>query len=221
MVYHTIDIENDLRRRIIEEELAPGDFLVERDLSKEYNVSRTPVRESLRQLVSDGLVVLNRGRGYSVRKLTIEDLLEIFISREAIEGTLTNLAAANLDTKLRKDLIQMQHRIEEIDATTQSIKALNLGRQMHDYLANSSGNKTLLDFYHKLQNAAALTRNLSKNRAEVEVVSKEEHLRIIAAVLSGNRDAAERAMRIHLRSTCERIVASYLKGSTTSLGFLV
>ena len=69
LVYHSDDVYKDLKRRIIEEDLRPGDVLVERDVSLNYNVSRTPAREALRQLVSDGLVVLIRGRGYSVRQL--------------------------------------------------------------------------------------------------------------------------------------------------------
>jgi DNA-binding GntR family transcriptional regulator len=220
LVYQTDDVHTDLRRRIIEEELKPGDFLVERDISLAYKVSRTPVREALRQLVAEGLVVLKRGRGYSVKQLTIEDLLEIFIAREAVEGTLASLATARLDAKLRQKLIAIKSSLEEIDPAIQPIKAVNLGRQLHDALADAAGNHTLLDFYHKLRNVAALTRNLSKKSVDVEVVSREEHLHIINAVLEEQRDAAERNMRLHLRGTCERMVAAYLKGSTTSLGFI-
>ncbi|MFW5843960.1 MAG: GntR family transcriptional regulator [Spirochaetota bacterium] len=220
MVYQTEDVHQDLKRRIVEEDLSPGDFLVERDISLEYNVSRTPVREALRLLVADGLVVLKRGRGYSVRQLTIEDLLEIFIAREAVEGTLASLATARLDAKLRQRILSIKSSLEEVDPTVQPIKAVNLGRQLHDSLAHAAGNQTLLDFYDKLRNVAALTRNLSKKSVDVEVVSRQEHLRIITAVLEERRDAAERNMRLHLRGTCERMVAAYLKGSTTSLGFV-
>ena len=220
MVYQTDDVHKDLKRRIVEEELSPGVFLVERDISLEYNVSRTPVREALRQLVSDGLVVLDRGRGYSVRQLSIEDLLEIFIAREAVEGTLASLATARLESKLRERVVLLRTKLEEIDAAVQPSKAVNLGRQLHDYLAEAASNRTLMDFYDKLRNVAALTRNLSKKSTEVEILSQQEHLRIINAVLAGDRNDAERAMRLHLRGTCERMVASYLKGSTTSLGFV-
>lgn len=220
MVYHTDDVHKDLKRRIVEEELSPGDFLVERDISLEYNVSRTPVREALRQLVADGLVVLDRGRGYSVRQLSIEDLLEIFIAREAVEGTLASLATARLDSKLRERVVLIRSKLEEIDAAVQPSKAVNLGRQLHDHLAEAASNRTLMDFYDKLRNVAALTRNLSKKSIEVEILSQQEHLKIINAVLSEDRNEAERAMRLHLRGTCERMVASYLKGSTTSLGFV-
>jgi DNA-binding GntR family transcriptional regulator len=220
LVYQTDDVHTDLRRRIIDEELKPGDFLVERDISLAYKVSRTPVREALRQLVAEGLVVLKRGRGYSVKQLTIEDLLEIFIAREAVEGTLASLATARLDAKLRHKLLAIKSSLEEVDPAVQPIKAVNLGRQLHDALADAAGNQTLLDFYQKLRNVAALTRNLSKKSVDVEVVSRQEHLRIITAVLEEQRDAAERNMRLHLRGTCERMVAAYLKGSTTSLGFI-
>ena len=220
MVYQADDVYNDLRRRIMEEELKPGDFLVERDVSVTYNVSRTPAREALRQLVADGLVTLDRGRGYSVRQLTVEDILEVFIAREAIEGTLASLATAHVDTRLINRLVHIRERLEEVDPARQPVKAVNLGRQLHDLLATAAEHRILYDFYQKLRNVAALTRNLSKKSVDVEIISRDEHLRIIDAVVAGKRDEAERQMRLHLRGTCERMVATYLQKRTASLGFI-
>jgi DNA-binding GntR family transcriptional regulator len=220
MVYQGDDVYKDLRRRIIDEHLKPGEFLVERDVSITYNVSRTPAREALRQLVVDGLVVLDRGRGYSVRQLTVEDILEVFVAREAVEGTLASLATGHPDSRFLDRVAGIRERLEAVDPARQPAKAVNLGGQLHDLLAETAENRILYDFYQKLRNVAALTRNLSKKTVDVETVSREEHLRLIEAVVAGMRDEAERQMRLHLRGTCERMVASYLQRRTASLGFV-
>lgn len=220
MVYQADDVYKDLRRRIIEEHLKPGEFLVERDVSVTYDVSRTPAREALRQLVADGLVVLDRGRGYSVRQLTVEDILEVFVAREAVEGTLASLATAHPDSRFLDRLAGIRDGLEAVDPARQPARAVSIGGQLHDLLAEAAENRTLNDFYQKLRNVAALTRNLSKKTVGVETISREDHLRIIEAVVEGKRDEAERQMRLHLRGTCERMVASYLKKRTASLGFV-
>ena len=220
MVYQKQDVYHDLRRRIIEEELNPGAPLVERDVSATYKVSRTPVREALRRLVADGLVVLDRGRGYSVRRMTIEDIIEIFVAREAVEATISSLATAHMDASLRDALLRLRDQLRDVDVQQDPGAAVNLGRQLHDLLATTADNGVLFDFYQKLRDVTMLTRNVSKRSADVEVASREDHLRIIEAVLCGRRDDAERYMRLHLRGTCERLVAAYLQRRTATLSLV-
>lgn len=220
MVYQKQDVYHDLRRRILEEELPPGAPLVERDVSTTYKVSRTPVREALRQLVADGLVVLDPGRGYSVRRMTVEDLIEVFVAREAVEGTIASLATAHMDAPKREELLRLREQFRDLDVERDPGAAVNLGRQLHDFLATTAENGILFDFYEKLRDVATLTRNVSKRSADVEVASREDHLKIIEAVLFGRRDDAERRMRLHLRGTCERMVAEYLRRRTATLGFV-
>lgn len=220
MVYQKQDVYHDLRRRIIEEELSPGAPLVERDVSATYKISRTPVREALRQLVADGLVVLDRGRGYSVRRMTVEDLIEVFVAREAVEGTIASLATAHMDAPQGEELLRLREQFRDVDVKQDPGAAVNLGRQLHDFLATTAKNGILFDFYQILRDVAMLTRNVSKRSADVEVVSREDHLKIIEAVLCGRRDDAERHMRLHLRGTCERMVAEYLRRHTATLGFV-
>ena len=220
MVYQSDDVYKDLRRRIIEEDLTPGAALVERDVSMRYEVSRTPAREALRQLVSDGLVVLTRGRGYTVRQLSAEDIIEVFVARESIEGTMASLAASHVDDSLRVRLNIVRGQIERLNAEDNPKKAIELGSNLHDILAEVANNTILFKFYQEVRTVAALTRNLSKNTVKSEAASREEHLQIIDSVLAEKKEEAESLMRLHLHHTCERMIKAYLRKHTAYHNFL-
>jgi DNA-binding GntR family transcriptional regulator len=101
MVYHNKDqrytmnkneLYKELKSKIFDEDISPGTWLVERELCDQYSLSRTPVREILRVLVSDGLITLEPTKGYSVRKLSFEEIVEIFHARESVEGMAARLS---------------------------------------------------------------------------------------------------------------------------------
>ena len=80
-------------------DLLPGRILVEREISDEYGLSRTPIREILWQLVSDGLLNKEYSKGYMVRKISLEEIFNIFQSRAGIEGIAARLACQKGDAK--------------------------------------------------------------------------------------------------------------------------
>jgi DNA-binding GntR family transcriptional regulator len=146
--------------------------------------------------------------------------VEVFVARAAVESTLASLATAHLDTGLKKRLLNIRNQLERVDVYSNPVRAVSLGRSLHDLLAANASNQTLYDFYAKLRNVAALTRNLSKRSAEIEAISRQDHFRIIDAVVEGDRDEAEASMRLHLSGTCERVVASYLGAKTANRAFV-
>ena len=86
------EIHQELKQRIIREEYSPGQWIIEREICEKYGLSRTPVREILRKLVSDGLLELQPAKGYLVRKLSWEEVVAIFQAREGVEGMAARLA---------------------------------------------------------------------------------------------------------------------------------
>ena len=79
------NVESALRMKILNQELAPGTRVVEQNLAKEFGVSRGPIREALRQLEHEGLVEYVRNAGCSVKKITAEDLYELYLMRASYE----------------------------------------------------------------------------------------------------------------------------------------
>ncbi|MGB9789478.1 GntR family transcriptional regulator [Thermotoga caldifontis] len=199
----------DLREKILSEEIKPGEWIVERKLTEVYGVSRTPIREVLRMLMEDGLIELNGKKGYTVRKLTLEDFVEIYTAREAIEGAAARLACRNRNEELIQKLQKLKQELELVDIDSDPAKGVALGRQLHDLLIEYSGNRILKKFYEKLRLLTNMTRNITKRSVDIEKKSRDEHIQIIEAVLKGDETEAEDLLRKHLRRTLSSVIETY------------
>lgn len=78
------------------------------------------------------------------------------------------------------------------------------------FIADTADNSILYEYYQKLKDLSALTRNISKKSIEVEKNSKEEHIELIKALIERDENRSETCMRNHLRSTCQRIVETFI-----------
>lgn len=188
--------------------LLPGSSLVEREISDEYSISRTPVREILWRLVSDGLLEQEPSRGYIIRKISLEEIFNIFQSREAIEGMAARLACQKGDTKFFSNIKEIREIIEKIDIEKNCQESVVVGRNLHDLIITTANNNFLSEFYNKLRNITALTRNITRKSVSIEKKSKELHSAIINALEERDEEKSEYCMREHLRTTC-RLMADY------------
>ncbi|MBW1997310.1 MAG: GntR family transcriptional regulator [Deltaproteobacteria bacterium] len=204
------EVYKALKKKILEEELAPGQWLVERDISDTYKISRTPVREILRILVADGLVTMEASKGYSVRKLSIEEIVEIFQAREAVEGLAARLCCLKGDDEFFSHMKKLKTRFIHIDIERDSTQGVILGDELHSAVVEAANNSLLLEFYKKLRNLATLTRNITKRSIEIEENSRRGHLEITNTILEKNETKAEQSMRNHINSTCRLLTQSYL-----------
>jgi DNA-binding GntR family transcriptional regulator len=203
----------ELRRKIFQEELSPGQWLVERDISGTYKISRTPVREVLRRLSVEGLVTLEPSKGYMVKKLNLEEIVEIFQAREAIEGMASRLACLRGDGSFFSLVQRLKVQLEEIKIDKEADCALGvkIGRQLHEAIIEASNNSVIFEFYQKLKNLAALTRNITEKSIEIEAASKKSHIVIARTILERNEIESEKSMREHLNNTSRLLVQSYLR----------
>jgi DNA-binding GntR family transcriptional regulator len=213
-------IYNDLKERIFRDELSTGQWLVERDLCNKYQISRTPMREVLQRLVSEGLLDLHKSKGYAVKTLSMKEIVEIFQAREAIECMLTRLACHNIDEPFTERLNELKLELEEVEIEKDVSAGVDIGRKFHDLISETAKNSFLYEYYLGIKDLSALTRNISKRSVEIEIVSKMEHLEIVEALLSGNEEQSESCMRKHLRNTCERIVETYINDLKKTLNYL-
>lgn len=203
------EIYLELRNKILSEEIKPGEWLVERKLTEQYNVSRTPIREVLQMLAADGLVEINNRRGCMVKKLTVDDFVEIYTAREAIESSAARLTCMKMNEEVAEKLRQLRDQLAKIDIESDPSSGVLLGRRLHDLIIESCGNKLLQSFYEKLVILANLTRNLTKRSVEIEKRSRDTHLQIIDALLERNPEKVEQLMKEHLRVTCQNTVEKH------------
>jgi DNA-binding GntR family transcriptional regulator len=206
-----IQVYQEIKDKILSEKLAPGQWLVERDISEKYKISRTPVRELLRALVSDGVISLEPSKGYYVRKLTIEEVIEIFQVREAIEGAATRLSSLMGDDSFFNHIAKLKSQFEKLDIPSDSLSGVVKGTELHITIITAANNSLLSEFYKKLNNLNGLIRNMTKKSIKIETQSKEAHLAITQAILDKNPEKSAQCMRQHLRDTCKLLVEEYLK----------
>jgi len=201
-------IYKELKTKIMSGKLLPGSSLVEREISDEYSISRTPVREILWRLASDGLLEQEPSKGYIIRKISLEEIFNIFQSREAIEGMAARLACLKGDAKFFSKINELGKKIKEVDIEKNTQEGVFFGRKLHDVIIYTASNPFLSQFYNKLRNLSSLTRNITQRSILIEKKSQESHLTIINAIEERDEEKSEYCMREHLRTTC-RLMADY------------
>ena len=201
-------IYKELKKEIMSGKLLPGSVLVERNISNEYSISRTPVREILWRLASDGLLEQEPSGGYIIRKISLEEIFSIFQSREAIEGMAARLASQKGDDNFFSNIKEIRERIKEIDIEKNSQEGVLFGRKLHNLIIVTANNAFLSEFYNKLRDLAVLIRNITQKSVLIEIKSQESHLDIINALEEKDEEKSEYYMREHLRITC-RLMADY------------
>ena len=196
-----------LRRRIVEGDLAPGEKISEKLLCIAYGVSRTPLREALKVLARDGLVVLTPHRGAHVSMLTVADLEEAFPVIGALEALAGELACERAtDGEISK--ISLLHlKMMTAWKTRDRKKYFRLNQQIHEALAEAARNPVLDQMRGMLTERVARARyyaNISTPRWDQAM---KEHEEILAALKARDGMLLGRILKAHLRHKLETLRA--------------
>jgi DNA-binding GntR family transcriptional regulator len=206
-------VADALRARVMAGAYAPGHRLVEAALTEEFGASRGVVREAFRRLAAEGVLDIAPHRGAAVRRLARADVAAIAPVRVALEGLAARLAAARArGAKKRLDASMAEQRAaERAGDPVGAFAAANIA--FHGLVLQLAANERLAEalrpltlplsrlIYARLFDRAARLRSLN------------EHARVAAALIAGDADAAERAMREHVRNACsefDRLPDRYL-----------
>jgi DNA-binding GntR family transcriptional regulator len=200
-----------IKKGIINGAFAPGLPINENDFARDLDVSKTPVREALRQLEREGLVENIPGRGSGVTHITFQDIREIFEVREIIECGAAKRAALMRD---EEEVRAKRKELEQYSKKWTEARELNWGpvEDIHLFIVTRIGNQKLIDTYLGLLDHIKRIRQhfggrFTRQRFSVMV---DEHLEILDAIIEGNGEHAELAVQNHLRNA-----AAYLLGLTS------
>ena len=197
-------VQQELERRIVQGELAPGDKLIEATLAESLGVSRGPVREAFRMLEQAGLVRQEKNRGVFVRHVPLHEAMEIFDLRAMMDEAVGRQLATTITPE------QLRQARSMVDAMERTVRAgdtdqyhlLNL--EFHDALVACTGNSKLTALYRRLINELSLFRRINLADSKQLPLSASEHRAIVKAIASGDAEAAGRAMRQHVLDSKER-----------------
>lgn len=198
-------IFNKIRNDILSGNFAPGEELKEATLGKQLGVSRTPVREALRQLELEGLVQIAPNRGAKVIGISRQDVEDIYLMRARLEGLAARKAARQIK---EEDLAELEEVIllsEFHVKKPESKQMVRLDGRFHEIMYRASGSRmldhVLTDFHHYVKMARSNSVK-SKHRAEESV---KEHKKILEAIKERNEDLAEQLANEHIQHVIENL----------------
>ncbi|MFT4783505.1 MAG: DNA-binding GntR family transcriptional regulator [Paracoccaceae bacterium] len=190
-------------RALLEEirtgKLGPNDRLTETDIAARLKISRTPVREAIRLLESDGLVSHVPRVGAAVRSLDYSEIMELYDMRAVLEATAARLAARVASTVELQELAEINC---EMSAALHlgADKLYELNRQFHLTLLDAAKNRFLSKAVNGLQKTLLILGPSTLEEAERAAEAQTEHDAIMAALLARDGAAAETAMRVHIEA---------------------
>lgn len=193
-----------IREAIVNLRLTPGQLLSERELCETTTASRATVREALRQLESEGLVLSTNGRGTVVATLSNEDALKIYELRSALEGLAGRLFAERASADDRAALLAAMDQLEQVAGDTHAM--LTAKTAFYDVLMQGAGNDELTRVLQALTRRATLVRAMSLSREGRWRESLKEVRAICAAAVGCQADEAERLCREHVRQAAKTII---------------
>jgi DNA-binding GntR family transcriptional regulator len=187
-----------LRSEIIELRLRPGQRLVERELIERIGVSRTTIREVLRQLAAEGLVTTIPQRGAIVTIPSPKQARELYEVRALLEGAAARECATNASDE---QIAALQGSFEEVEASTGDARSfLRAKDAFYESLYDGSGNETIRSILEGLQARIAVMRATTVSTTGRPDESARELGEIVKAVARRDGEAAEEAARAHVRS---------------------
>jgi phosphonate utilization transcriptional regulator len=209
-------VQQEIERSILQGEYAPGSKLIEATLAQKMGVSRGPVREAFRMLEEAGLVRNEKNRGVFVRDIPIDEAVEIFDLRAAMDELVGRKLAKEITPAQLKELKGL------VDAMEKAVKAEDaynyhlLNLKFHDRLVEMAGNSKLTAIYRKLIKELSLFRRLNLADGWLLPISASEHRQIIKAIASGDPETAGKAMFDHVMDSKERTIENDLRRQARS-----
>jgi DNA-binding GntR family transcriptional regulator len=186
-----------LRAAIRDGTLAPGHRITEADLAARIGVSRTPVRQAIARLEAEGLLTHEPRRGLTVTRPDHQQVVELYVMREALEGTAARLAAQHAS---ETELAAMAELLETEPALLADAAGLaGLNQRLHGLLYLAAHNRYLLRSLEQLSATMALLPSLLTQGGRA-AAAHAEHRALLAALLARDGDAAEAAARAHARA---------------------
>lgn len=204
-------VVDSIRDRIQAGEYAPGERLVEAHLSTGLGVSRMPVREALRVLAAEGIVVIEPRRGATVATYSPEQIQELVEVRATLEALNAKLAAKRHDPEQIRKLEQILATGSKNSEKTDLAQLQHDNNNFHDALADVAANATLREMVRALrERTAAIFAPHSRKRAKQ---NWEEHAAIVRAVVAGDAELASLLAARHVYSASEAVAEEQASGT--------
>jgi len=200
-----------VKRAILEGRLAPGQRLSASELAKELKVSRTPVRDALQRLATEGLVDIQRGIGVYVTTLSVKDIEELYAIRSALEGLACSRACERMSHTTKQELAGLlaQAEAEKETAASHVDEAAEVAHEFHERIIEEADSPLLTTMLSELKGQIDRFRRANMVAPTRRQAAFREHRQILEAMDNGDSARARELMESHIlmawHCICERL----------------
>ena len=192
------EVAERLRTSIFSHELAPGSWIDEQAIAKEYGISRTPMREAIKILAAEGLITMKMRRGAYVTEVSKSDLNQIFTVLALLEGQACRETAIKASEGQLEALDSIHMKLERAAADRDLDQFFAINQSFHDKLQEISNNPWMKRVIDDLRKVLKLQRRDSLSKRGRMESSLVEHRKILSALLARDADLSEKLMKEHL-----------------------
>jgi len=205
----TDEIADIIRERILKGEYHIGEKIKENQIAQELRVSRTPIREAFKQLENEGLIDYIPNRGCFAKGFTRQDIEDIYAVRKALEVLSVEWAVKRITPADIKKLHDQCDLMEFYTARKDSKKVLETNTDFHDIIYNATGSRFMAQVLRSYKEYIEQTRKVIFYEQQYLEEILTEHKAILAALESGDKDRATKAMADHLDGSRRRAEIIY------------
>jgi DNA-binding GntR family transcriptional regulator len=195
-----------LKKEICDGNYRPGQWLQEKELAEKMNVSRSPVREALKQLVDEGLAIEYPNKGVFVKEFSSKDIEETYDVRIMLESYAIKNSTKIITSININELMDILQNLIDCYEKNNISKYIEYDTQLHEYIVRLGGNSLVSDIYRRIYSQVQQFRIYSlttKKRFDNSII---EHRNIVENLITSNWKEADRINRVHLSLAKEEII---------------
>lgn len=207
------NVYQQIRNSIVSGELAPGQRVTETKLAESLNVSRTPIREAVQRLETEGVLRHSPRQGLIVRQLEYQEVVELYAMRLVLESTAAALSAQQAtepEIEILSDIVDMEGSVETGDAE----QSINYNKVFHETLAQSAHNRYLIDSIRSLDNSMILLGGSTLVSEDRRKQAVQEHRAVVEAIKLRDAEAAKDAMAHHIKGAQRKRLQIFMRSRT-------
>jgi DNA-binding GntR family transcriptional regulator len=194
-----------LKSMAVTYQLRPGERLAELDLAKRLKVSRTPIREALNRLVTEGFLTFTPNRGFQCRPLDAKEIFDLYEIRRSLESTAARLAVERASDDELADLERFIERSRSVSEKTTVMELVRLDEEFHERIAVLSRNSELLRILQNINARIRFCRWIDMENGR-RSATQNEHAAMLAALKARDAGRASEAMNSHITRRLDQIV---------------
>lgn len=190
-----------IKNAVLNGEISNTTFITETSLAEVLEISRTPIRAALQDLLKEGLLIHTRGRGFQIRRITLEEQDEIFVLRESLEARVIEKITANFTEEMFDQLTAIIQKQQKAVDQQNQIEFIDIDQEFHLTLARMAGYEIIEEVLLNVHNLTQLMglKAIGRQGRMVEVI--EEHKNIVNSLQAGTTEETLDLMSVHLERT--------------------